>query len=94
MHRLILPVLGLFLAAVLGAQHTHVIPNGLASAPGARANSFPWGGSGSTTAGIRVLACYDSTKIHELEALLPMDEVTDRINGIVDPIRYRIFPMH
>jgi len=41
-----------------------------------------------------VLACYDSTKIHELDALLQMDEVTDRINGIVDPIRYRIFPMH
>ena len=41
-----------------------------------------------------VLACYDSTKVHELDALRPMDEVTDRINGIVDPIRYRIFPMH
>ena len=41
-----------------------------------------------------VLDCYDSTKIHELDALLPMDEVTHRINGIVDPIRYRIFPMH
>ena len=40
-----------------------------------------------------VLACYDSTKIHELDALLPMDEVTHRINGIVDPIRYReLFP--
>ena len=36
-----------------------------------------------------VLACYDSTKIHELDALLPMEEVTHRINGIVDPIRYR-----
>ena len=41
-----------------------------------------------------VLACYDAAKIHELDALQPMSDVTEHINGIVDPIRYHIFPMH
>lgn len=60
MHRFLWPALGLSFAVSLSAQQTHVIPNGMAAVPGSTSNNFPWGTSGSTSNGIRVLSCYDS----------------------------------
>ena len=48
-------------AASLGAQMTHVIPFGTATANGTTANVFPWGTSGSGLPGLRVQACYDGS---------------------------------
>lgn len=62
MHRILWPAVGLSfaVAATAPAQQTHVIPNGMATAAGGTANTFPWGSTGGASPGIRVLACYDS----------------------------------
>lgn len=55
-------LLALGLSAVAAsAQSTHVLPLGLATAAGNSSNSFPWGTSASGFAGLRVMACYDSS---------------------------------
>ena len=65
-------IVGLFFTFALSAQHTHVIPNGTANIPGSTSNNFPWGTSGSTSAGIRALACYDSANFTDASIDYPI----------------------
>ncbi|MCA8954179.1 MAG: lamin tail domain-containing protein [Planctomycetes bacterium] len=59
--RALLPVAAALFAAGLSAQLTHVIPDGMASAAGGSANTYPWGTPASGLPGLRVLSCYDSS---------------------------------
>ncbi|MCR9245829.1 MAG: hypothetical protein NXI31_12425 [bacterium] len=76
--------LGLAPVTDLPAQQTHVVPLGAATSPGSTSNNFPWGTGGTTSAGIRVLACYDSS--HFLDAAIDHPITISRLRWRADDL--------